>query len=322
MKNKIIDAVKAHAVIYIYRHEKPDPDAVGSQGGLASLIKFNCPDKQIHLVGENENSLSFLANSDSDHAEPEGNALVIVCDTANTERIDGKGWDKGTQLVKIDHHPNVDPYGDIAWVDTKASSTCEMIIELAMHAAEVEKWKLPKDAARLLYAGIVGDTGRFQHSNTTPRTHRMAAAVLEHGVDTTSLYTEFYKNSEAVVRLRGKVLQEFTLTEEGTGMMYLTKDTLAHYNISINESSAVINAFADTDGILAWVFFVENDDSTYRVRLRSKGPVINDIAAEHNGGGHPMAAGAKAENLDETKQVMKKLQAVCHEWKKKNNLFN
>ncbi len=314
MKQKIIEAIEAFPTIYIYRHEKPDPDAIGSQAGLGTLIQTNYPNKKVVLMGEEEESLSFLARMSANGEKQNDieSSLVIICDTANTERIDGEGWERGKTTIKIDHHPEVESYGDLMWVKTEASSTCEMMIELVLEGKKSHNWELPKDAARLLYAGIVGDTGRFQFSNTTPQTLRLAAEALEYDFDTTELFTRFYENHEKLVRFKGSVLQDFEMTENGLGIMYITKKMLDEYEITVNESSAVINSFSDTAGLKAWVFFVEDEENNnYRVRLRSKGPVINEVAANHNGGGHPMAAGAKAQNKKETEDIIEELEALC-----------
>src|SRR5699024_455837 len=99
----------------------------------------------------------------SDHTY-EG-ALVIVCDTANQARISDDRYKKGDRLIKIDHHPNEDQYGDMIWVDTSASSVSEMIYELYDEGRKEKGLILSEKAAFLLYAGIVGDTGRFLFNN-------------------------------------------------------------------------------------------------------------------------------------------------------------
>ncbi|MDA3129813.1 bifunctional oligoribonuclease/PAP phosphatase NrnA [Aliibacillus thermotolerans] len=316
MKKTIIEAIESYDTIFLYRHEKPDPDALGSQIGLALLITHNYPNKTVIAKGEMDDSFSFLVSEEAyryRETEVQEDALVIVLDTANTERIDGDGWNSGKQLIKIDHHPEVEDYGDVMWVDTKASSTSEMILALAMEGKESKGWEWTTEAARLLYAGIVGDTGRFQFSNTTPTTLRLAAEALEYPFDTTELFTHFYENSEALIRLKGRVLLDFELTKNGLGIAYLTQQTLKEYGVTANESSAVVNAFANTEGLKAWVFFVEEEDGTYRVRLRSKGPVIHTIAEKHNGGGHPMAAGAKVKDEAEMKEIIRELNEKCAE---------
>lgn len=316
MKKTIIGAIEQYETIFLYRHEKPDPDAIGSQIGFALLIAHNYPEKTVIAKGELEPSISFLIPTEqffNEEMEVTKDALVIVLDTANTERIDGDGWKKGGQLIKIDHHPEVEDYGDVMWVDTTSSSTSEMILSLALEGKERKGWEWTADIARLLYAGIVGDTGRFQYPNTTPKTLRLAAEALEYPFDMNELYNQFYENSEALIRLKGRVLLDFELTKNGVGIAYITQEMLKEYGVTIDESSAVVHTFANTSGLKAWVFFVEEEDGTYRVRLRSKGPVINTIAENHNGGGHPLAAGAKAKDKEEIKAIIKELEEKCAE---------
>ena len=93
-------------------------------------------------------------------------ALVIVCDTANKERICDARYSWRDMLIKIDHHPNEDPYGDIMWVDTSVSSTSEMIYEF-YEAFRENGLTMTDEAARLIFAGIVADTGRFLYPGTT-----------------------------------------------------------------------------------------------------------------------------------------------------------
>ena len=142
MKRQIIDKIKQYETIITHRHVRPDPDAYGSQFGLAELIRANYPEKKVYTVGEHDDSLSFLAMPEQiDDAVFEG-ALVIVTDTANTERVDDQRYNKGAYLIKIDHHPNDDAYGDLLWVDTNASSCSEMIYELFEEGKTYVDWKL------------------------------------------------------------------------------------------------------------------------------------------------------------------------------------
>ena len=104
-------------------------------------------------------------------------ALVIVTDTANQPRVSDKRYVKGEYLIKIDHHPNEDPYGDICLVETQASSSSEIIAKISFSTGD----KLPMNdaAARLLYAGIVGDTGRFLYPATTAMTMKIASKLMQ-----------------------------------------------------------------------------------------------------------------------------------------------
>lgn len=115
MHEQILGAIKEFDTIIIHRHVRPDPDALGSQGGLSTILQESFPEKNIYTVGYNEPSLAYLRVMDDIEDSVYENALVIVCDTANQERVDDQRYTKGKMLIKIDHHPNEDPYGDITW---------------------------------------------------------------------------------------------------------------------------------------------------------------------------------------------------------------
>ncbi|WP_281975884.1 DHH family phosphoesterase [Halobacillus litoralis] len=313
-KQSIVKAIKGHSTIVIHRHVRPDPDAYGSQAGLAKLIQATFPEKDVYITGAGEPTLDFLVTMDEVPDEAYRGALVIVCDTANQARIDDQRYDKGDMLIKIDHHPVVDDYGDIQWVDTNASSTSEMIFQLYTEMSDAG-FVLHDEAARLIYAGIVGDTGRFLFPSTTKRTLSYAAELVNYKFDRPFLYDEMYKTPIHVAKLKGYVLQNFTVHPEGYSTVRLDKETLDKYGVAPSETSQLVGLLGDIEGILAWAYFVEEEDNI-RVRLRSKGPVINTVAANHNGGGHPMASGASASSWEETEEVAAELKEVCIQYKK------
>lgn len=305
----IIQAIEDYGTIIIHRHVRPDPDAYGSQAGLGQLIKQTYPNKQVYLAGEEDPSLTFLARMDTIDDNVYQGALVIVCDTANTERIDDTRYDKGDKLIKIDHHPNVDPYGDIVLVDTEASSTSEIIYDLYVHA-KAAGYQMNNEAARLIYGGIVGDTGRFLFPSTTKKTFQYAAELVTYSFDRTQLYDGMYQMDENIARLQGYILQNYTLTPSGMCSIKITSQLLSEYRIKPEETSQIVGTLGDISGIKAWVIFIE-EANDIRVRLRSKGPVVNTVAAKFGGGGHPMAAGATVANWEETERVVRDLERVC-----------
>ena len=123
------------------------------------------------------------------------------------------------------------------------------------------------------------------------------------GVKFTDLYNEMYKTKEKIARLNGYILQNFTMVEEGAAYIKLTKEVLEEFDVLPSEASGVVGALGNIDGLKAWVLFLEEDD-VIRVRLRSKGPVINKLAMQYNGGGHPMASGAKASSWEEADRLL------------------
>jgi phosphoesterase RecJ-like protein len=251
--------------------------------------------------------LRFMAKMDAVKDEDYEGALVIVVDTANQARVSDQRYKKGAVLLKIDHHPNNDPYGDWLWVDTEASSVSEMITSLYEAHTHLT---LTDEAARVLYAGIVGDTGRFLFNSTTPDTHRLTARLLEKKINQQDINDQMDKVSLALLRLQGVVLQTFEILEGGAGVVKLPKALLAKYGLNAQEAATTVNSIAHVEGLKAWVFFIEEADQI-RVRLRSKGPVINQLAEAYNGGGHPMASGATAYDWKTCEQIVKELQTLC-----------
>ncbi len=311
MKEQILEAIENYETIIIHRHVRPDPDAYGSQGGLAEILKASYPKKNIYTVGAEEPSLNYLRKLDSIPESTFKGALVIVCDTANAERICDERYRLGEQLVKIDHHPNEDPYGDLQWVDTSASSTSEMIYEFYLTFKD-KGLRMSDEAARLLYAGIVGDTGRFLYPSTTNKTFAYAGELIHYNFSRTELYDRMYELAPNVVKLNGYILQNFELLENGAAKVVMKQELLDQYSVKPSEASLLVSELGNVGGIKAWVFFIEEEDQI-RVRLRSKGPVINTIARKYNGGGHPLAAGASIYSWDDVDRVLADLIEACQE---------
>ncbi|WP_404274607.1 bifunctional oligoribonuclease/PAP phosphatase NrnA [Exiguobacterium undae] len=306
MKEQIRQLIEQESTIIIHRHERPDPDALGSQFGLRTVLQHQFPDKKIKATGEMATSLAFMGTLDAVETDEYPDALVIILDTANEARIDGKDALRGRQTIKIDHHPDEDPYADIQLVDPTVSSTSELLVHLLNEWGYV----IPEPAAIQFYAGIVGDTGRFQFRGTTSRTFSVAAQLLDTGIDTDWLYRNMYQTELAALQLQGYVLQHIELTEAGVGYVVLTQETLKAFNATVEQASLLVNSFAGLKGLKAWALFLETDQEV-RVRLRSKGPVINEVAKEFNGGGHPMASGATIQNLTEVDGVISRLNEVA-----------
>ncbi|WP_342510670.1 bifunctional oligoribonuclease/PAP phosphatase NrnA [Sporosarcina sp. FSL K6-1522] len=310
MRRQIIDTIEKYNRIIIHRHVRPDPDAYGSQMGLKELLQANYPEKEVYAAGTHEESLTYLAVPDQvDRLLYEG-ALVIITDTGNTERIDGEHYMAGDLRIKIDHHPDADPYGDVKWVDTTSSSTSEMIYSLFEEGQEHDGWKMTTAAARLLFAGIVGDTGRFMFPSTTEQTFEVASNLIKFDFDRSELFAGMYEVKRELLHLKGYIYQHFTMDENGAAFVKIDKAILEQFGVTASDTSQLVGALGDVNGICAWTIFIEEEDQI-RVRLRSKGPVINQLAAEFGGGGHPLASGASVHSWEEADEVIAKLKQLC-----------
>lgn len=303
---EILKKIKEYETIIIHRHMRPDPDALGSQVGLLQILKHNFPEKNIKAVGYNEPTLSWLATMDDVEESDYHGSLVIVCDTANRPRIDDERYTKGDFLIKIDHHPNDDPYGDLSWVDTNSSSTSELITLFAIE----NHLQLNDYAAKLLYAGIVGDTGRFLYPATSPRTFEVAGLLRSYNFDFAGLARQMDSVDFKIAKLQGYVYDHLDVDENGAARVFLTQEIMKQFDVTDAETSAIVGAPGRIRGVESWGIFVEQPDGHYRVRLRSKFHKINEIAKRHNGGGHPLASGANSYSKEENEQIYQELKEL------------
>ncbi|MBP2099536.1 DHH family phosphoesterase [Enterococcus rivorum] len=309
---EIIETIKAYDTIIIHRHQRPDPDAIGSQVGLAEILRASFQEKKIYQVGGPVEGLDFMATMDEISDDIYKGSLVIVTDTANSPRISDKRYSLGEKLVKIDHHPNDEPYGDLVWVNTEASSCSEIIMDFYRH--NQEELVLPDNAARLLYTGIVGDTGRFLYPATTSHTLEIAAELRTYNFDATAINRELEQIPMSVAKLAGFVYQNIEVDENGAAKVILPQAILDEYGIVDSQTAAIVSLPGLVDTIVAWGIFVQQPEGYYRVRLRSKGPVINELAKKHHGGGHPLASGANAKDLAEVTDIYEEIQDLCRDF--------
>lgn len=313
---EIYESIKSYDTIIIHRHVRPDPDALGSQLGLKYLITSNFPDKKVYAVGSNSQNLKWLGEMDKVEKEQYEQALVIVCDTANQERIDGKYYNLGEKLIKIDHHPMVDNYGDIQFVEPERSSTSEMIAWISKQLDE--RLIMNKIAAQLLYAGIVGDTGRFMFASTKSETFYITSWLTQQDINIFEINDRFNTLTMNQAKFQGHVLNHLNFTEHGVAYVVISREDMQTFGVTEEETNSIVPLPGQIEGILAWVVFVqqEGDKLNWRARVRSKGPIINVVAQKYHGGGHSMASGANAYSQEELDALVNDLNQVTIEYKK------
>lgn len=299
----LLNAINRHENIILLRHQRPDPDALGAQLGLKEILQKIFPTKTVRAFGEDVPSLADVLGY-MDPLETLHEPLVIILDTANIERIDGEISNAKT-IVKIDHHPNHEPFGDINIVETGMSSTCELVYLLS-YCWGFQNDYINDESAKLLYTGIVGDTGRFLYDNTSEITLRVASELKKFNFDATAILNEMAKTSINQFKFTGYLINNFKLNEHGLLYVVVTKEILAEHNITAEEASLLINVFRDLDEVKVWFLAIE-DDGFYRVRLRSKGVVINDVADYFGGGGHPLASGVRARGMERIESIAEAL---------------
>ncbi|KRM78451.1 hypothetical protein FC84_GL000892 [Lapidilactobacillus dextrinicus DSM 20335] len=306
--SEIIAKIAASDKIVIHRHVNPDPDALGSQAGLAETIKNSFPAKDVRIVGSSVGDLTWINQPEEVPDSFYEGALVIVTDTADTPRVSDPRFNQGSYLIKIDHHPNDDAYGDLYYVNTDASSCSEIIVDL-INASEGQL-KLTTEAARVLYAGIIGDTGRFLYNATTEHTFNVAAQLVSFGFDHSQVSQNLNEVTLNQAKLQSVVYDQLQFDGNGAAHMVITRALLAKLGVADDQVNSVVSTPGHLREVLLWSMYVEKEDGTYRVHFRSKGPIINGIAKAHHGGGHPLASGGNAVDVEEINQIVSEMKAA------------
>lgn len=311
--NKIYRKIKKYDSIVIARHIGPDPDALGSAFGLKELILNTFPKKKVYVVGTPASKFKYLGQIDKINDEIVSNSLLIVTDTPNISRIDGVDPSKFKSVIKIDHHPFMEEFANIELIDTESSSASQLIIELAFKT----RLKMNDEAAFKLYTGLIADTERFLYPCTQPKTFDLVNKLIKKtGLNITNVYEQLYKKPFKEVKFNGYIADNMELTDNGLAYIKISDDTLKKYDIDASTARNMVSNYNYIDEMLVWVILTyDKSIDMIRGSIRSRGPIINDIAAHFNGGGHPFASGCRLQEED-IKELVKELDEVCKNYKK------
>ena len=310
--HQIYRKIKKFDTIVIARHVGPDPDALGSTLGLKDSIQATFPKKKVYAVGLGAAKFRYLGNVDKFDENFYNNSLLIVLDTPDIKRVDGVDVSKFKYKIKIDHHPFIEKFCDIEIVDDTASSASQLVMELIFNTP----LKMTKEAAKRLYIGLVADTERFLYKYTTPKTFRIVAKLIEKtGIDITELYPQFYNRSLTEIRFYAYLMANIQVTENKFGYLKLDDDVLGEYGVDAATAGNMINNFNNIEEIVAWAFFSHDKlNNNVRGSIRSRGPIINEIAADFGGGGHALASGVKLPSFERADELIEALDEACKKY--------
>ena len=318
IKKRILDKIKEYDKIIIFRHKRPDGDATGSTKGLQRILKLSYPEKEILLQNADyAKYLEFLGGEDEPVSdEYYEDALAIVVDTGNTDRISNQKFSLCKEVIKIDHHINIAPYGDPMWVEEERSSACEMIADF--YATFKDELKIDSEAATYIYCGMVTDSGRFRFRDVSGETMRLAGMLLDVGIDTDTLYANLYMKEFHLYKFESYAYGQMQITENGVAYLHVTKEMQQTFGLSQEDASASVSLMDSIKNSLIWLAFIDNDDGSIRVRLRSRFVTINEIGEKYRGGGHACAAGATVYSVEEMHSLIADADARLKEFKENN----
>lgn len=315
VKEVILNKIKEYDSIVIGRHFRPDGDAVGSTMGLGRIISLTFPEKKVYLSNNDKSDyMAFLGDtSESVSEEIIKSSLVIVIDTATEDRVSDNRILNGKEIVKIDHHIEAEPYGDVSWVEDWRSSSCEMIASFYEEFSSV--LKIDDIAATAIYAGMVTDSGRFRFSSTSSETLRLASIMVGKGVDIERLQANLDLNSYNFYKYQAYVFSKIEMTENGVSWLYVDQEMQKKWNLSREDASESVGFMSGIKGSICWIAFIENSDGSIRVRLRSRFMTVNKIAEKYHGGGHDRASGATCYSREEMMALIEDADKATKEFK-------
>ena len=282
-------------------HVNPDGDGLGSEAGLAHLLRARGVDVCITNPTPTPPRYDFLFQglpgvdrTDDAVKELRRADFIVVLDIGDLGRIGMLATtvkERGVPVGCIDHHvsPGVLPPGP-RYVDPAAAATAALVYEMALG----NEWPLTAEAARCLYVGILTDTGAFRFSNTDARTLRTAAALLETGLDPESIYLDVYANApEGRARLLAEALQTLVVEpEHGIAWVTVPPGAMARHGVTPDDLDGVVEYPRSIAGVRMALLFRELASGRIKVSLRSVGDVdVAAFAKPFGGGGHTKAAG-------------------------------
>lgn len=294
--------------ITIFRHEHPDMDALGSQFGLRQWLLENYPNKEIYVCGES--TLEFSMDKVDDKTIRK--SLAIVLDTANKSRVDDCRFELAQKTMMIDHHPVVEQYCDINYINVNAAATCEALTDLFYDSHST---LVSKKTAEYLYKGLLTDTLCFKTNNTTSNTLYAASRLAKCEIDISTINRELfdidYETYRFITLLRTKIQIKGKLA-----YIILHQEDVEPYNLTLNKAREFVSELGGVKEFQIWCIFTEdyriNDDVIYNGSLRSKIVTINEIASKFNGGGHKNACGVKKLTTSQIKELLDDLLSLIN----------
>lgn len=316
MFKQIYKTIKKYDVIVIARHIGVDPDAMASQIALRDSIKLTFPNKNVYAIGTGTNRFSFIGKLDK--TEEWNDALLIVVDTPDKRRIDSAKVEDFREVIKIDHHPFIEEFGGIEYIEENASSAAQIIMELISRT----KLSCNKEIAEVLYYGLISDSNRFLFNTSTSKTFSLVSMYLEeYDIDISKVYQNLYLRPFNEVQLEGYMALNMQVTDHGVSYIDITDEVQGKYKVDSAAAGNMINNFNFIQEILVWVTITEDvKNGQIRISIRSRGPEINKVAENHNGGGHKFASGVKVATFEEAHIIVNELDKVCEKYIKDNSL--
>jgi phosphoesterase RecJ-like protein len=307
MIKAILKKIEEGRRFLVASHENPDGDALASTLALVNVLREQGKEAVAYNVDGVPRIFEFLPGAQTVVRELNDDDVFdvgFVLDAGELHRAGNHIRRICRTLVNIDHHPYSERFGEIHFVDEKASATGALIYRLLKETG----WNISLDVAICLYTAILSDTGSFRYSNADPEAFRMAAELVEVGVDPWSVASGLYESqAEERLRLLARALGTLTVSHSRPyASVSVTAKMMGETGAGPEHTDGFVNYPRSIRGVEVAIFFREIGPDTYKVGFRSKGTVdVGALARELGGGGHHNAAGAVVQGpLEEVRKAV------------------
>ncbi|MGB2579172.1 phosphoesterase RecJ-like protein [Elusimicrobium simillimum] len=300
---EIISAIKNGVSFFVAGHQNPDGDSLGSTLAVSSVLRRlgkhvysyadNAPGKDLEFLPML--STVHIGQKPKDISKIDTVILLECSDTARGGELDDVLAAAKT-IINIDHHLTSDTYGDYNYIDPTASSTAEIIWQMF----EIMQVYVNPDEATCLYTGLVTDTARFLHSNTSSEALRVGSCLLAAGADVKTINQILYfTRSYVETKLLGRALEKMELlSDKRLAVIVLTQEDFTMFGAEPSFTQGIVSQPTMIPGVEVSLL-IKEEKTRVSVNLRSKGNVdVSALAAQFGGGGHARAAGFKAEGAN------------------------
>lgn len=302
MIKALFKAIEQYQTIIIHRHSRPDLDALGSQRGLALVLRHAYPKKEIYMVGDMSPRYAFLGSMDEIEDSKYDGALAIITDVAVKAMVSDDRYLLAKDIYVIDHHQNASDITSNVLCDPSKIAVSEWIAFLLME----QGFTIPKEAATALLGGIITDSGRFLYGETSATTFLVASELLKAGADKDFLYRHLYTETLSERKMKNYFASRFETTQEGVAYLKNDLDVFERFHVGFFDiSRGMVSVMAGIEEIPIWCNFTKDPKTNAVVgEFRSREIPIVDIAKKYGGGGHALACGATLKDFDMADAVL------------------
>ena len=293
MKHEIGKIIKEKSSFLVVTHKNPDGDAIGSSFALYNVLKelgktvyLEIPTKPAYIYDflDDYNAVEITTNSKDVE-------VVIALDSAEMHRCGlDKEYVKDKLLINIDHHKTNPGFGNINLIEPEAAAVGCIVYDIL----KSNGLPITKKTAEYLYLSILTDTGSFRYSSTSPKTFKVAAELLEKGVEPWYIASNVYEREKPeTYKLLSLTLDTLELHLSGKlALLYTTQDMFKRTNTTADNTESFVNFARSIRGVEVGVFLREDEPNVFKISIRSRGSVdVSEVAARFEGGGHKNAAG-------------------------------